>query len=84
MKKELPFSYEEILKEISSTQSAIQGFTIGELADFCGHSRNWCREKIKQLIKDGKVQNNGTRVMKRMDGKDAHIPVYVLVEEKKR
>ena len=75
----LDISFDEILAEINRLSSKnTEGFTIGEMSDSVGHSKEWCRRKMELLIKGDKAYCNGRARRLRIDGQATFIPVYLI------
>jgi hypothetical protein len=79
----LGISTDELLKEIEWLNNRkINGFATRDMVKQLGHSENWCREKIKDLIEDGKAEFVGMEKRPNMAGRIAAIPIYRLINGK--
>jgi len=72
--------YEQVLKEIEELKKkSPDGFTTSEMMVHTGHSDNWCRARIRELINAKKLKFNGKKSIERIDGATAYIPVYIFI-----
>ncbi|MFA5650708.1 MAG: hypothetical protein WC914_06165 [Proteiniphilum sp.] len=81
MLKRFDFSFDEVLssvKELSDDNA--DGFSIAEMAESLGMGDNWCRQKIRALIKAGKVICAGKKMSTTIDGRTCRVPVYRVVK----
>ena len=77
--------FEDLIQEIQRLDNANpEGFTIAELSSYIKMSRYYCREAIKELIIIGKVKYNGKAKLTDMCGRPCYVPVYILVNKKKK
>jgi predicted transcriptional regulator len=78
----LGITADQLIQEVErlSDQSP-DGFSVSEMCETMGRSEDWCRAKIRQLIKAGSVRLNGRARRVRIDGLPCHVPVYVFVGE---
>lgn len=81
MVAELNMSFDEVLAEIERlSEESPEGWTVDEMSKALGHSRNWCRRKLSELIAHGKAEFAGTAGRTRIDGHRCRTPVYRLVK----
>lgn len=79
----LNISFDEILKEIARiSEIKPNGFTVREMVVETGQSENWCRNKLRELIDEGKVACVGRTTVTRIDGTKTPVPAYNLVRKK--
>lgn len=73
--------FDDVLAEIEKlTDSNPEGFTISEMSEAVHHTEEWCRKKIRQLIKGGQAKCNGRAKRMRIDGAPAFVPVYAFLQ----
>jgi len=77
----LGITKEQLIAEIErlSDQSP-DGFSTAEMVDATGHGERWCRVKVKELMKAGKLRFNGRAKRTRIDGIPCYVPVYVYCQ----
>lgn len=76
---ELDFAFDEVLAEIEKlTEANPDGWTVAEMARATGHGRNWCREKLADLVAENKAQCVGRAKRTMIDGRRCFVPVYKL------
>lgn len=74
-------SFDELLKEIRRLDTERpEGFTSDEMSLKTGRSIKWCREKIRELIKNKMVVLNGKVQTEAIDGKVCYSPVYKVIK----
>jgi hypothetical protein len=79
----LGISTDELLKEIERLNNRkINGFAIRDMVKQVGHSEDWCRHKIRELIEEGKAEFAGIEKRPNMMGRTAAIPIYRLINGK--
>lgn len=79
--KKLPFSFDSVLKEIEKlNQENPEGFTIKEMSRATSRDRQWCRERLQDMMDAGKARFNGKRRTMAIDGSTRMTPVYTLVK----
>jgi hypothetical protein len=72
--------YEQVLKEIEELKKkSPDGFSTSEMMAHTGHSDNWCRARIRELINAGKLKFKGKKSVERIDGATAYVPVYTFL-----
>lgn len=75
-------TFDDLLKEIERLDSQNpDGFTCHEMAKETGHSKQWCREKIRDMIEKGRLEFNGHRKQERSDKKIGYTPVYKIISQ---
>lgn len=55
-------------------------FTATEMSDHLGYGIHWCRERIRDLIKSGKVECVGMVTRTRIDGRACRVGAYRMVK----
>lgn len=76
---------DEWLKELQRIQaSSPDGLTANEWQKRLGQCIQVVRERLRDGIRAGLIEYNGTRDSCRMDGVPCKVPVYRVVEKKKR
>lgn len=71
-------NFEDLLREIKTPEQDGR-FTIAEMSKKVGHKPEWCRQRLQELIEEGRVEFAGMVVKKRIDGKACHVGSYRLV-----
>lgn len=56
-------------------------FTVAEMSDHVGLSKSWCRTRIRELIKRGRVECSGTVARTRIDGRACHVGAYRMIPQ---
>ena len=62
------------------TAKSAEGFTTAEMAEQSGRGVPWAQTKLREAVRKGLVECNGTKESFRMDGKPCRTPVYRLVK----
>lgn len=73
--------FADVLGEIEKLSSkSPDGFTTQEMIAVTGHGEDWCRQRIKALMRAGKLKFNGNRRITRIDGLPGFSPVYKFIK----
>jgi len=73
---------EDIAREVDGLNNKQPGgWTIKEWAKETGHSANWCRERMADMIDAGIAEYVGDGKRYRIDGKPCFVACYRLLRE---
>lgn len=84
--KDMSITLEEwvgIVEKIKN-DSQVEGFSTRDIIKITGRSVKWVLEKLKIAIDDGIVVYSGKKKQKNIIGAISYIPVFKLVENKKK
>lgn len=76
-------SVEQIQKLLTAPSKKTKGFTSDEFAKALGIHVYTARIKMRQLFKEGKIAQDGSKTASRLDGQQYQCPVYRFVDIKK-
>lgn len=76
-------SVDQIKKLLTKPSKKTKSFTSDDFAKALGVHLYTARIKMRQLFKDGKIVQDGSRVASRLDGQQYQCPVYRFVDIKK-
>lgn len=68
--------WQAALAELSSR--SVDGFTVAEMVEATGESKETVRRRLAGLIRVGRARLNGHRQSTRIDGIPCKVPVYKL------
>lgn len=80
---ELNVSFDEVLIEIErlTKERGSSGFTISDMAEETGRTKEWCRDKLGKMIRAGVAQCVGRTTRPAIDGTNRNIPAYAIVKK---
>lgn len=75
----LGITTEQLMAELERlADQTPDGFTVEDMTNNTGHSKKWCREKLRMLMGAGILRMAGKVRKTRIDGLPYYAPVYVL------